>query len=279
MPPTRTGGGAAAQGAEDALVLDTGELDVDGCVDAIVAAPARPADEHARQADAAPGSSTPAPIDHRLAAWLSWAAPASRGSSTSRAAAPTSWSRNHCSNLDPPIIGWAVGRRTAGSSTSWPRRRCAAGRSIGWLARGIRRLLRAPRRGRPRGAADRARPPGRRAADRRLSGGDALPRREPARGEGRRRAAGHAHAACRSCRSGSPAAQRIFPGRSAVAASHPHRHPHRRSRSGCRTSPIGRLDRDALDRGHGADHAGDRRAPARVAAGRWGNRPPGVSLR
>ena len=86
---------------------------------------------------------------------------------------------NHASNVDPLILGWAIGNRTdrlihfmaKAEMLRWP--------VLGWLAGAVGRLLRAARRGRPIRAALRARGVGRGPSDRPPPGGHALARRAP----------------------------------------------------------------------------------------------------
>ena len=152
---------------------------------------------------------------------------------------------NHASNLDPPILGWAIGHRTdrlihfmaKAEMLRWP--------VLGWLADAVGRLLRAARRGRPIRAALRARGVGRGPPDRAVPGGHALARRAPEGRQVRRGVPGHAV--------GRPAAAggdrrdaADLPRWLEVAASEPHVHP-----------------------GRGAVHA-----PARS---RWPDRPPALA--
>ena len=228
--------------------LDTGELDVDETVEAIVAAAG---------GDRCVAGST-GPGRRSSASWRACCgAPASKEASTSRARARSSSSATTRSNLDPLILGWAVGNRS--------------GRMIHFMAKAemlpmagprlardaVGRLLRAARRGGPLRPALRARGSGRRPSDRPLPRGHALARRAPQGRQVRRGLPGHAvgrpAAAGRDRRDAADLPRWLEDVRTRRRIVHSHRravHASARSR---------RPDRPGGPRGrHGTDHGRDR---------------------
>ncbi len=175
-------------------------------------------------------------------------APGSRASSTSRARAPFILVSNHCSNLDPPILGWATGHQidrivhfmAKVEMRSWP--------IIGWLA--TQSAVYFVRRGEGDRAAQRFSMEAlvRGAPDRAVRRGHALARRSPEGRQARRRPPRDANGRAAASRSGSPARTASFPADRAGRT---------RRASSCASvtafslahEPDGRLDRAALTEG------------------------------
>ena len=196
----RTRAVAPLRQADGALVIDTGQLDVAACVDAMVV--------RLDQARCVAGSSIPV-RHHALDR------PPRRGrGAEGREHVPRDGAfivvANHCSNFDPPFFGWAVGHAVGRvvhfmakiEMRTWP--------IIGWLATQSGIVLRAAWRKRPKRAALLA------------------SRHSPLAGRSRSspRARDRATATCgvqagqlplrsgperRCCRSVSPASHRLFP--------------------------------------------------------------------